>query len=137
MRWPLGRRITMTALSLVVAALFGDSLLLGQASRETKPQMKGMELYSWQVGAAWRFSLLPGTNRSKSVAEVTSRKVTIGSVAKLKEKLSQLAPGERVAWLNPDSSPFAYPTPDVACDLVAFCDRLNIKMELGKPCAAA
>ena len=137
MRCPLGRRITMMALSLLLGPVFGGSLMFGQASREAKPQFKGMELYSWQEGAAWRFSLVPGTNRSKSVAEVKSPKVTISSLAKLKDKLSRLAPGEQVFWFNPDASPFVYPTPDVACELVAFCDRLKIKLQLGKPCAAA
>ncbi len=32
--------------------------------------LKGYELYSWQKGNDWFFSLVVGTNRNKSVAEI-------------------------------------------------------------------
>ena len=32
--------------------------------------MKGYELYSWQDGGQWKFSLLVGTNREKTLEEI-------------------------------------------------------------------
>jgi hypothetical protein len=136
-RKPLGRRSTSRGISLVLVGTFVASLAWGDEHRQARPQFKGMELYSWQVGLKWRFSLLPGTNRRKSIAQITARKVTVTSVAKLKERLARLAPGENIFWLNPSESPFVYPNSDVACELVAFCERMKMKLELGKPCAAA
>lgn len=36
--------------------------------------LKGYELYSWQNGNDWFFSLVVGTNRNKSVKEVLTNK---------------------------------------------------------------
>ena len=33
--------------------------------------MKGYELYSWQVGDDWHFTLITGTNRLKTLEEIT------------------------------------------------------------------
>jgi len=33
-------------------------------------QMKGYELYSWQNGSNWNFTLITGTNRTKSFDEI-------------------------------------------------------------------
>lgn len=38
---------------------------------QAKPQFKGLEVYAWRNPAGlWRYVILPGTNRSKSRAEV-------------------------------------------------------------------
>ena len=42
------------------------------ASLTVTPSMKGWELYSWPEANTWRFSFLTGTNRLKSLSEVTS-----------------------------------------------------------------
>lgn len=41
-------------------------------------EMKGYEIYSWQEGNAWYFSVLVGTNRTKTYAEVTSTNPSAG-----------------------------------------------------------
>jgi hypothetical protein len=136
-RQPLGRQITSwCGLVLLAIAVTGTSVSAEQ-QRQSKRQFKGMELYSWQVGREWRYSLLPGTNRSKSSSEIRAPKVTMSSLSELKERLAQLALGESIFWFNPNERPFAYPTADVACDLVEYCNRLSMKLELGRPCAAA
>jgi hypothetical protein len=69
--------------------------------------MKGYELYSWKAGREWRFTLITGTNRLKTVAELTSRdniveddwvKVTVRSVSTLKDALDLLPSGTHVLW---------------------------------------
>ncbi len=39
--------------------------------------MKGYELYSWQEGGAWHFTLITGTNRAKNAEEITSGGSTV------------------------------------------------------------
>ncbi len=62
---------------------------------------KGIELNSWKpIAGDWHFSLLMGTNRKKSIKEITDPKVTIVGVDNLKKKLSKLPKGENVFWVN-------------------------------------
>jgi hypothetical protein len=69
--------------------------------------MKGYELYSWKSGRTWRFTLITGTNRLKTPAEITSPesfvrgewvKATVEGVPALKEALDRLPPGTHVGW---------------------------------------
>jgi hypothetical protein len=62
---------------------------------------KGIELHSWQEshGGAWRFALLPGTNRSKSIDEIRAPATRIDDVEELKARLATLAAGEYVTWI--------------------------------------
>ena len=42
--------------------------------------MKGYELYSWQEGGQWKFSVLIGTNRKKTLDEIKSADVVLSGV---------------------------------------------------------
>lgn len=70
-------------------------------TRPARPMFKGVELYSWRdaPGNAWRFVLLPGTNRRKTAAEVLGAPQVLRSWDELKARLSLLAPSEEVFWL--------------------------------------
>jgi hypothetical protein len=63
--------------------------------------MKGWELYSWQEGGAWRFSLLVGTNRLKSASEIRSPATRLDGIDALGRALRELAPGQEVMWGPP------------------------------------
>ena len=62
-----------------LAVLLFGSLLAGCGAASTPPatpfgeSMKGYELYSWQEGNTWKFSLLVGTNREKSLDEIKAK----------------------------------------------------------------
>lgn len=62
--------------------------------------MKGWELYSWSEGAKWKFSILMGTNRGKSLNEVLASKYKVTGVDSLKNLLNQLPENEFVSWQN-------------------------------------
>jgi hypothetical protein len=109
----------------------------GQSSQ---PQMKGYELYSWKVGSKWHYSLLPGTNRAKTLEEITKNKeIKIGDAA-LKEKLKGLVKGEQVFWMSDapsgvivppsNSSSMKLPSRKRIKSLMAYCDKLGIKLTL-------
>jgi hypothetical protein len=70
--------------------------------------MKGYELYSWEEDSQWHFTLITGTNRNKTLEEITSRedyisesgwvKVHVASVEAIIDVLSRLPQNESVFW---------------------------------------
>ena len=94
---------------------------------------KGRELYSWrdQGCDTWCYSLLPGTNRNKSLTEIKNFKVIITSGSKLKEHLANLANGEQVFWLQESYEPsLAYPPQDIVDDLVRYAAGHNVDLHV-------
>jgi hypothetical protein len=72
--------------------------------------MKGYELYSWLENGQWRFTLITGTNRNKTLDEIVSKddlisesgwvKVSVTGTDALKVVLSKIQPGDFVGWLG-------------------------------------
>jgi len=70
--------------------------------------MKGYELYSWSEDNQWHFTIITGTNRNKTLEEITSQgdyisesgwvKAHVVSVDAIKDVLSQLPQNEHVSW---------------------------------------
>jgi hypothetical protein len=70
---------------------------------------KGYELYSWRSGGTWYFTLITGTNRLKTLAEITSPenveegdwvKITAVGVPALKSVLARLPAGTQISWVS-------------------------------------
>ena len=109
--------------------------------RAAKPHMKGTELYSWreETSGAWFFSLLIGTNRAKTVAQVMAEETRIEGIPALKEKLSGVAEGEHVFWRDQPtggvpadrSNPLSYPSAEVVDEVLEHCERLGIVLDTG------
>jgi hypothetical protein len=76
---------------------------------ELPDSMKGYELYSWHQDGEWHFTLITGTNRNKSMEEVTSDEdviseagwvqIHVAGVEAIKSVLGKLKEGEEVFWL--------------------------------------
>ena len=72
--------------------------------------MKGYNLFSWQVGDEWHFTLITGTNRTKTVEEVTTGedrltedgwvRIHVQGVEAIKGVLSRVPAGEWVLWAD-------------------------------------
>ncbi len=72
--------------------------------------MKGYELYSWQEDGQWQFTLITGTNRNKTLEEITSHtplvpgdgwvNIHVTGCEAIKKVLSRLPEGEPVFWLG-------------------------------------
>jgi len=70
--------------------------------------MKGYELYSWQEGGQWHFTLITGTNRNKTITEVVTGETKEGEdgwvnihatgVEAIKAVLSRVPAKEFVSW---------------------------------------
>lgn len=72
--------------------------------------MKGYELYSWPEDDGWHFTLITGTNRSKTIEEITSGETSISESGwviiscigeeAIKTALGKVLPGEWVSWCD-------------------------------------
>lgn len=77
---------------------------------ELRLSFKGYELYSWQDGEEWHFTLITGTNRTKTLDEIIAVdtgeaetglvRIHVIGVDAIKEVLGMLPEGESVFWLG-------------------------------------
>ena len=73
--------------------------------------MKGFELYSWQNGSQWNFSVLVGTNREKGLDEIKSPDTLLSGTNLLRVRLQKIAPGQYVTWSSKET--LAFPPEDM------------------------
>ena len=121
------------AFTLLICMAAGP--LRGQeAPQAPRPAFKGVELYSWKdcASCAWQFALLPGTNRSKTLAEIKQPMRTLRGVAELKQQLLHLPKGETVFWDSRSFAEMSLPEPDAIADLVDFSTRHDITLSVGR-----
>jgi hypothetical protein len=65
-----------------------------------KHSMKGWELYSWPNGDDWYFSILAGTNRTKTYSEVIQSPFIVCSADSLKLLLNKFPANEEIFWIG-------------------------------------
>ncbi|PKN85994.1 MAG: hypothetical protein CVU45_08425, partial [Chloroflexi bacterium HGW-Chloroflexi-7] len=110
--------------------------------------MKGYELVSWQTGDDWNFTLITGTNRSKTFEELMTAdsqvsengfmKITVTGIDPIKQVLAMLPEKSEVLWSGMDLSGlvpegtvyFAYPEKQIRDDLISFCSNNNVALEI-------
>jgi len=110
--------------------------------------MKGYELVSWQSGDDWNFTLITGTNRSKTFEELMTPdsqvsesgfvKITVSGVDTIKKVLAMLPAKSEVLWSGMDLSGlvpegtvyFAYPEKPIKDDLIRFCADHDVALEI-------
>ena len=91
---------TILSLLLVIPlALLFSSCGTPQPDATPLPEsMKGYELYSWQEGNQWKFSMLVGTNREKTLDEIKSIDTILPDVDALISTLEKVPSGQYVTW---------------------------------------
>lgn len=62
--------------------------------------MKGWEMYSWQKDLDWNYSVLAGTNRLKTLDEVTNNKIIVKGKDALKKLLGKMPEKEEIFWVG-------------------------------------
>lgn len=84
------------------------------SAKPLPPSMKGYELYSWydEEDDSWHYTLITGTNRLKTIEEITARenkvtssgwvKITVTGTEGLKALLERLPPGTELTWRGED-----------------------------------
>jgi hypothetical protein len=97
-------------LALIAIVLLATSLgACGGAAKEPLPKsMKGYELYSWQQKGQWCFTLITGTNRNKTLAEIVTGEsvvtqdgwvnLRVVGINEIKDILGRVPAGEWVSW---------------------------------------
>ena len=113
-----------TIQSFLLVILLGASLSgCGNASQpEPTPlgeSMKGYELYSWQDGSQWKFSLVVGTNREKTIDEIKSADFVLSSVDALKSKLEEIPAGQYITWSSKET--LSFPPDDIIQQVEQTC----------------
>jgi hypothetical protein len=106
------------------------------------------ELYSWQRQGIWIFTLISGTNRSKSVSEITTRsdivsedfvKLRASTIEELTILLSRLRKEAFISWSgvafrtaypSAEGNPFAFPPRAIVNSIVDHCKQLNIRLSV-------
>lgn len=98
----------------VLESLERDGKLITKLTMSTVDKlphsMKGYELYSWEEGDQWRFTLITGTNRIKTLEEIISVEdfiseigwvnIHVVGVDAIKDVLIKLPQGESVFWYD-------------------------------------
>jgi hypothetical protein len=89
----------------ILLAIFLSGCKTGAQPAATLPaeSMKGYELYSWQEGSQWKFSLLTGTNREKTLDEIQSTSAVLDGVEALRSALEGISPGQIITWSAKES----------------------------------
>lgn len=128
----------------------GECITFETASSTTSlpRSMKGYELYSWYVeeNDAWYYTLVTGTNRVKSYAEISTPesvvteddwvKITVRGSDALKSALDLLPEGETVTWLGARrleaalAMERAFPDRDVVREIERRCQRRGIRLDV-------
>lgn len=97
--------------------------------------MKGYELYSWPNGDGWNYSILPGTNRIKSLEEVTDNPITVFGSDSLKMLLDRMPVNENIfweseAWLercwSSNHGTLSLPDEETVSEIEAYCLQKNL-----------
>lgn len=109
------------------------SVLPSVTAEPTLPHaMKGYELYSWQVDGEWYFSLLEGTNRLKTLQEVTADKVAVKRIESILQELGRLPKGEQVIWTRRNISNLTLPPEVSISQIKESCARSGIDLTIAR-----
>lgn len=143
--------LTATLLVLFLSGCTGGEPLPTASLPQSLPQsMKGYELYSWESGKVWRFTLITGTNRLKTLTEITSPesvveddlvKITVEGVPELKAALDRLPSGAQVVWRRGRDLPsgslipparLEFPPGYIVEEVQSYCSKLGIELEVSR-----
>lgn len=101
--------------------------------------MKGWELYSWQVGSNWKYSLMVGTNSLKTYSSIINNHISVTGEDSIKVLLSRLPNEEEVFWIGKkwiadimqiNFGEIQLPPRYVQIDIKEFCDNHNLKLTI-------
>lgn len=106
---------------LLSALLFLCACASTQTPATGLKAFKGWELYSWQTQSGRNYSLLQGTNRNKTRAEITAPENTLSGEAELIAKLAALAPQEQIFFNTTGEPGFSLPPADTLHQIEAAC----------------
>lgn len=100
--------------------------------------VKGWGLYSWKDQNDWYYTVLYGTNRTKTIEEIqfissTALQVAkLNSVESLKNLFSRLAPKENIMWYScVEASPsFSLPPENIINEIKDYCLERQLELTI-------
>jgi hypothetical protein len=107
--------------------------------------MKGWELYSWPEGSSWCYSVLRGTNRVKTLYEVTSsipsaeKLIQVTGSDSLKLLLDKFPENEIITWIGKtwlqqcwreNYGNLQLPPQDIIDDLTKYCIQKKLTLQM-------
>jgi hypothetical protein len=92
--------------------------------------MKGYELYSWLEGDQWKFSLLIGTNREKTLEEIQSADTALDNVDALRSALEAISPGQTITWSAKE--PLAFPPEEILGQVQQVCSDQGLTCNIAR-----
>ena len=124
-----------TIRSLFFAILLG--MLLSSCGLDVQPaatlpaeSMKGFELYSWQEGGQWKFSLLVGTNREKTLDEVKSTDTVLDGMDGLRSALENVSPGQYITWSTKET--LSFPPEGIIEQVEQICRDQGLSLSIAR-----
>ena len=146
--------IFIVVVSLIMSACNNPSVSTSTPSEiVTTPlphSMKGYELYSWSENNQWHFTLITGTNRLKSLEEITSNentvtpngwvKISAQGVDSIKNVLIGLPQHEYVFWVSQQwlnqaqvqADQIALPPQEIIDAVQEYCKQLGLELLVSK-----
>lgn len=124
-----------TIQALLFAILLGAWLSgCGSAARQTSTpfaeSMKGYELYSWQDGDQWKFSLLVGTNREKTLEEIKSADNVLSGVDELTSTLEKIPAGQYITWSSRET--LSFPSDEIRSQVEQVCKDQGVILNISR-----
>jgi hypothetical protein len=142
---------TATITATIAATATATVVPIGTLDVSTLPaklpaSAKGYELYSWQTDNKWNYTLITGTNRTKSFDEIIAPANSVGSdgfikisvrgEADLKQVLSLLPRGEYITWggweivdeMQPGVIYLTFPPQSIMDNVAAFCTAQHLNL---------
>jgi hypothetical protein len=86
--------------------------------------MKGYELYSWQEGGQWKFAIMVGTNREKSLEEIKSADTTFSGVDALTTALQNMPQGQYITWSSKET--LSFPPEEIIEQVQKICEEQGL-----------
>jgi hypothetical protein len=112
--------------------------------------MKGYELYSWQANGQWHFTLITGTNRLKTIEEITTGEdlltadgwvsIHVQGVDAIQAVLARLPQGEWVTWIGQGwlarvqgaTDDITLPPQAIVAVVQAHCKQVGIELQISE-----
>ncbi|MDZ4835413.1 MAG: hypothetical protein SGJ27_16670 [Candidatus Melainabacteria bacterium] len=113
-------------LSPAEASGIGLKATLEKAPPHSVKLFKGLELYMWRVDDKPHWSMLMGTNRNKTKAEIRRKEETIKSVDEITRLLEKVAPGEYIILVDQEKAEGKKNSREEISTIKAVCKKLNL-----------
>lgn len=92
--------------------------------------MKGYELYSWQDGNQWHFSMLVGTNREKTLDEIKANDTRLPDVDALISVLKKVPSGQYITWSSRET--LSFPPDSIIKQIEQTCTDKGLILNIAK-----